>query len=131
MDVTLGEPDLDDSVRSSKEFLFAGRHPNSRYVFKAPIPCMHDWQESVPAMVRLHGEFTLKGVTVPLEVNAVWTFRRTANGAWRLRFESDFSLEQLREVFHIVGPGGENEPAGNRLHFQVRTCLIPEGQHGH
>lgn len=123
--VTLGEDALDDSVRNSVEFLYSIEFPTSRFEFQS-IDCSAKRLTTQPVEGLLVGNFTLKGVSIPLRARATLSPHRHEDGQWHLDLTADFTLEQLREVFHISGPGGESEPAGNRMFFKVKTTLVPE-----
>lgn len=124
--VTLGEDALDDSVRNSVEFLYSPEFPTSRFEFQS-IDSSSSHLTTVDTIRGfLVGNFTLKGVSIPLRARATLRPHRHVDGQWHLDLTAEFTLEQLREVFHIAGPGGESEPAGNRMFFEVKTTLVPE-----
>jgi len=124
MDVTLGEPDLDENVRNNVELLSGKRFPTSTFRVRSITA---DQGRIVPgrrAEVTLHGDFELKGVTIPLSVSASLEFAIDSNDRSALWMSGSFALEALRKTFDIMGPGGGDDVAGDRLHFAFRFTLV-------
>ncbi len=122
--VTLGEPDLDENVRNNVEFLFGKQFPVSKYVIRSITAGRERIQGSSPVEITLHGDFQLKGVTIPLSVPAKMEYAKDSRDASVLLMSGSFSLEKLRETYGISGPGHENDPAGNRLTFEFHFTLV-------
>jgi hypothetical protein len=149
----MGESDLTENVRYAAEMLSGEEFPEISYEFAAAIteqhsvgaadirsPAQHagDGQESCVVVMR--GAFRLKGVEFPLSTPARVFFLPQGEGTaaatterqtWRLgngellNIQGAFELHDLRERFHISGPGGEDDAAGNRLLIMFDFQLAP------
>ena len=124
MDVTLGEPDLDENVRNNVEFLSGKRFPISTFHLREIAVDRDRLIRGRRADVTLHGDFSLKGVTIPLSVPALLEVESDPNGRFVLHLSGSFVLEELRQTFGIAGPGAEDDPAGNRLLFELQFTLV-------
>lgn len=127
LEVTMGEPDLDSNVHNNVEFLQAKSFPQSSYEIRSITSAAKTLKPGEPAPVTLHGLFALKGVVVPMDVAAQMKLGKDG-AANSLTLEGSFAIEQLRERFHIAGPGAENDPAGDRLllDFQIQFGRAPQ-----
>jgi len=126
VDVTMGEPDLDDSIRTNAVFLQSSKYPTSRYEI-ARVRVEGDRVVVRQRMsVTLEGAFELKGVSVPLDVQATIEPAHAVDGSVELHLAGAFELENLRETFHISGPGDETDAAGNRMWFNFHFVLVPK-----
>jgi len=123
-DVTLGDPDLDQSVRNSAELLNGRQFPVSTFTLDSVEGAADEIVEGASTRVKLRGTLELKGVAVPLEVDASFERRAAENGRPQLILKGSFGLEQLQEKFAITGPGGPDEPAGNRLVLDLHITLV-------
>lgn len=124
MDVTLGEPDLDENVRNNVEFLFGKKFPESTLHLRRIIVDRDRFIRGRYADVTLNGDFTLKGVSIPLSVTAVLEVVVDPGGFPVLLLGGSFSLENTRETFGIEGPGAEDDPSGDRMLFEFRFRLV-------
>jgi len=124
MAVTLGEPDLDENVRNNVEFLYGKKFPISRFHLREIAVDRDRHIRGRRADVTLHGDFSLKGVSIPLSVPAMLEVAKEPNGRPGLDLLGSFVLEDLRETFGISGPGDEDDPAGNRLLFEFQFRLV-------
>jgi len=122
-DLTMGDADLDANVRNNVEMLEGGRFPASTFrlnSIEGKAACLRVGE---PTAVTLHGGLKLKGVAIPLAVAGTIEPRRGEDGSIILQLTGKFIIENLRERFSIFGPGGENEPAGNRVTVEVDVML--------
>ncbi len=126
LDLTMGEKDLDANVRNNVELLCGKQFPVSTFTIRSIDGAGDRLRHNSANDVTLHGELTLKGVTIPLAVPAVLEPRTDTDGRRTIRLRASFAIEQLRARFNIYGPGGENEPAGDRVRVNVDTLLVRE-----
>lgn len=122
-DVTLGEADLDMNVRNNAEMLHSELFPVSRFEIDRIESDEVRYTGQYPVDVVLHGTFSLKGVSVPLSAKGRLLPRPDVKDPFSFQLEASFELTDLRETFNIAGPGGENEPAGNRMLFEVSVPM--------
>lgn len=129
-DVTMGDADLDENVRFNIEFLEGRRFPLARY----DVDHVIEVQEP-ERLVTLVGRFTLKGRTVPLQVEGRIRPAGDENGPYQWVFETSWTLDRLSERFNIIGPGSpvadEDEPSGrpgDRLNFHLHVFLQRVGE---
>jgi hypothetical protein len=118
-DVDMGEDELTQNVRYAAEMLQGEDFPEISFTFQdaslnAPVV------SGRPSRATLDGAFRLKGVEVRLSTLA--EVKATSDS---LELRGAFELTGLRERFGIVGPGAEDDPAGNMLRFSFEFVLTP------
>ncbi len=126
--VTMGEDDLDAHIHNG--ILDVEKHPASYFVFdrveveSAQADRPLTFGQIVPAA--LVGDFTMKGITIPLTVPASVEAFVGEDGRPRLSITGQWTLA-LNDPFAIEGPPGPAE-ASNRLRFACRIVLEPSGE---
>lgn len=123
--LTMGEPDLDENVRNNVELLAGKKFPISRFTLRRISSDRERLTPGDSIAATLIGDFELKGVRIPLAASAVLELRTENAGPSTLSLTGSFTIESLRETFHILGPSGEDEPAGNRLTVEFHFVLVP------
>lgn len=121
----MGAAELDANVRNNVEMLEGRRFPASSFRLESIESQASALQPGQESKVTLHGRLELKGVTVPLRAAGSMELQEAAGEGRALHLRARFVIEQLRERFAIAGPGGENEPAGNRVSVEVNAHLRP------
>lgn len=126
--ISLGEAELDESVRYGAVLLQGRKYPHIRFTIReirAGVRHLNEVQDVV-----LVGDFELKGGSVPLNVSARLERQQSKEGVVRLLLSGEFNLEQLQERFGITGPGAEGDAAGNfvRITFHV---YLSQAAHSH
>lgn len=122
MSVTMGEKELDDTVHDSISAVIFG---TSRFTLKEVVA-----PEDTPLVygdIRQFlgkGDFTLKGITVPMDVRAEITPTADEAGAPRLQVSAEFEL-RLKALFGIEGPPGP-DPANDTLQFRLNFNMKPK-----
>ncbi|MCA8959482.1 MAG: YceI family protein [Planctomycetes bacterium] len=121
--VTMGDPYLDASLQAV-DVLDGATHPESTFV----IERAHGETESLTfgtgLPVRLEGQFTMKGRTIPLTALATFEPWIAENGEVQLVAEGGFEL-RLEKPFGISGPDGPS-PAKDTLRFRFRFRFVPD-----
>ena len=126
-DVDMGEADLNQNVRYNAEFLRGQDFPNISYSIESITARPSDGEDRGSTLVTLHGRFKLKGVEIPLRIEATFTRDRDDAGRARLLMTGKFSLEKLQETFGVFGAGEPGDPAGDRLLLEFDFTLVPSG----
>jgi hypothetical protein len=123
--VSMGEPDLDESIYGSVNLLNGKQFPSATYTLESVVGGADRLFAGQVSDVLLKGTLELKGVVSPLDVPATLEPLPSAEGPPKIRLLAKFSLDRLRETFGIEGPGGPYEPAGNRVLLTVHAVLVP------
>ncbi len=120
--VTMGEPDLDESILAS-DTLNAKKFPRASFTIESVSPDRPQLEigESVNAVLR--GTFEMKGKQLPLETRCSFDTLLSAKGEPRLRATGSFSI-RLLERFGIYGPDGP-APANDTLEFNYTFIYGP------
>ncbi len=126
--VTMGESDLDAYIHSG--LLEVGKFDSSSFTFdrvdvdEAFADQPMSFGTIVPAV--LHGEFTMKDVTLPLSVPMSVEAYVGDDGRPRLSFTGSWSLD-LMEHYGIEGPPGD-DAIRHTLRYACRIVLEPAGE---
>ncbi len=117
--VTMGDPDLDDSIRDSTT-LDSKNHPESSFEITAVETEFEAPEFGVGHPIVLRGTFKMRGKATPLEARATLEPIIDEQGKPALLVEGTFRL-RLLETFGIYGPDGP-APANDTLlfHFAFR-----------
>ncbi len=125
-DVTMGEPELDSNIRFNVEALEGKRFATIRYVVEfVDCPAGNPGDRSERTPIVFHGRFEMKGRSVPLVVNGWMDAPQVTPGSAERILSAGWRLGSLKEIFGIVGPGGPDEPAGDRMDFDLRAAVRP------
>lgn len=115
--VTMGEPDLDDSIHTT--MLEVAAHPDSYFTIENVESEFAEPAFGQVAAAVLHGTFTMKGVSVPLSVPVSVEAFLGGDGKPRLSIDGRWEL-RLQDPFGIAGPPGD-PPANDTL---IYTCHL-------
>ncbi len=119
--VTMGEPLLDKTLQG-EVFLHTEQYPSSRFSIDTVEGDGHvRWGRK--AAVRMAGRFQLKGVTVPLTMDATLEPTVGGVGGVLLNFKGRFDLD-IRP-FELEGPDGP-QPATHTMRFDFDLFLEPD-----
>jgi len=124
--VTMGEPDLDESLMGEL-YLNAARYAASRFTIRSVTATDAPLRYGDTVQAVLSGDFELKGKTVPLSVRTLLEPTVADDGEPRLIMQSSFQLD-LR-AFDLEGPPGPAS-AMNTLLFDLHFVLEPRNQSG-
>lgn len=115
--VTMGEPDLDDSIHHS--MLEVGEHPESYFEIELVETTFDKPAFGQVAAAVLHGKFTMKGITIPLAVPVSIEAFLGDDGEPRLSIDGRWEV-RLLDPFGIEGPPGD-APTNDTL---IYTCHL-------
>jgi polyisoprenoid-binding protein YceI len=126
--VTLGEPEIDANAHSAM-FMNVEKYPVSRFEITGI-----DAGQGVSLLttekadIRMRGDFSLKGHTVPIVVPTTLTVRRAEfGGVGAIMLSATWEINILKP-FEIPGPStGE---AAERVVFRAELELVPEPESG-
>ncbi|MEM9419342.1 MAG: YceI family protein [Planctomycetota bacterium] len=115
--VTMGDDDLDASIHST--MLVVSDHPESFFVIDKVETDFDQPAFGTVAPAVLHGQFTMKGITIPLTVPASIEAFLGDDGKPRLSIDGRWEV-RLLDPFGIEGPPGD-APANDTL---IYTCHL-------
>ncbi|MEM7261480.1 MAG: YceI family protein [Planctomycetota bacterium] len=115
--VTMGDPDLDDSLYDSST-LDTETHPEATFVIDRVRSPDEALEFGVAHAVELDGQFTMRGKSIPLTARATFEPSISPDGTPELRADGSFQI-RLRDTFGIDGPDGPS-PANDTLIFTFR-----------
>ena len=120
--LTMGAPDLDDALQGAT-YLFTQRFPTSRFVIAGIESEGRPVRYGELTNATMRGEFTMKGVSIPLTVRAEFEPIVAAGGAPRLLLRAAFQID-IKD-FSLVGPNGPVDVKDTLL-FDVNLTLKPD-----
>ncbi|MBB6428384.1 YceI family protein [Algisphaera agarilytica] len=115
--VTMGEEDLDDSIHTT--MLEVDSHPESFFVIEKIETEFDQPAFGTVAAAVMHGQFTMKGITIPLSVPASIEAFLGEDGKPRLSIDGRWEV-RLLDPFGIEGPPGD-APTNDTL---IYTCHL-------
>lgn len=118
--VTMGEPDLDESIHAS--MLEAAQYPESSFVIESVETEFDQPAFGVVAAAVMRGTFTMKGQSIPLTVPASVEAFLGSDGKPRLSVDGQWSL-RLLDPFEIDGPPGD-APTNDTLKFTCHLVFV-------
>lgn len=125
--VTMGDPDLDEMLRSSMA-LNVRKHPTAGFRLESLASEGRPLAYGELTQAQAHGTFEMKGISIPLDVRASFEPVLSPEGQPRLVVEGAFSI-RLGQPFEIDGPDGP-APANDTLLFDFSFELEPERDQG-
>jgi len=121
--VTMGEPDLDDYLMTP-EMLDEGQYPTARFELeRAEAPSDQPLEFGVVIPFTMHGQFTMKGATIPLTVPAQLELTVGVDRRPRLILQGGWRVDLMRH-FGLEGPDGPDD-IRNTLEYTCRIVFEP------
>lgn len=124
--IEMGEDDLTLNVQNAIDMLDRRRFPKIYYDIRSVSSNAENLSFGVATPIVLHGLFKLKGVTFPLDVNAVVLPTVDEGGEPIMMLTGSFTLRNLKSRFDITGPGDPDNEAGDTVTINFRFPLVPE-----
>lgn len=123
-DVTMGAEDFDHEVQFKmlKRKLF----PTAQFEFVEVVGSSRPLKLGKTASLVMKGEFTLLGITTPIEVDTQMEPFIDNNGKVKLTVNCTFALP-LMEKFGVKGPDGPS-PAKDNLQFYLQFNMVADGK---
>ncbi|MEE8141759.1 MAG: YceI family protein, partial [Planctomycetota bacterium] len=122
--VTMGEEELDGEIH--KDMLKVERYPTSSFRLTSVSTPEARLVYGETVQTFLYGDFTMKGVTIPVSVRAQLQPIIGEDGEPRLLVNGGFQI-RLLETFGILGPPGP-KIAGDTLVFEIHLTLKSSSQ---
>jgi|GEM_PF-6094172 len=102
------------------------RFPKIHYEIRSITSNAEKLTFGVATPIQLHGLFKLKGVTVPLDVDATALLTLDDSELPILLLTGSFTLANLKNRFDVTGPGEPDSPEANTVILDFRFPLVPE-----
>jgi len=124
--IEMGEHDLTMNVQNAIDMLYGRRFPKIYYDIRSISSDAEKLSFGETTPITLHGLFKLKGITFPLNVDAIVHPTSNETGDPVLMLTGSFTIKSLKSRFDISGPGDPDEEAANTVILKFRFPLVPE-----
>ena len=113
--ITMGDEGLDEDLHN--EYLKVSKFPKASFKITGVDPIQSELRFSEPAQATINGEFTMLGITIPVDLNCqMEPIVDDENKLWLL-VSAKFSI-RLKETFGIDGPEGPS-PQNDMVNIYV------------